>query len=69
VIALRVDVDVEVDERLRGSQQRPDPEAPREARGGAEEQPRHHRGAESGGHDAELRLLELRPVERERRDE
>ena len=31
VVALRIDVDVEVDERLRGAEQRPDPQPPRAA--------------------------------------
>ena len=39
VVALRVDVDVEVDERLGGSEQRADPQAPRQQRRRAEQQP------------------------------
>ena len=69
MIALRVDVDVEVDERLRGSEQGADPQPPRQQRRRAEQQPGDERRAERGAEDAELRLLELLPVERERRDE
>ena len=69
VVALRVDVDVEIDERLGRAEQRADAEAAREQRRRAEEQPGEERRAERGAQDAELRLLELRPVERERRDE
>ena len=69
VVALGIDVDAEVDERLRGTEQRADPQAPRQQRRRAEEQPGEQRRAERGAEDAELRLLELRPVERERRDQ
>ena len=69
VVALRIDVDVEVDERLGGAEQGADPQAPRQQRRGAEEQPGEERRAEGGAEDAELRLLELRAVEGERRDE
>ena len=69
VVALRVDVDVEIDERLSRAQQRANPEAARKQRRRTEEQPGEERRAEGGAQDAELRLLELRPLERERRDE
>ncbi len=60
VVALGVDVDVEVDERLRGSEQGADPQPSRQQRRGAEQQPGDERRAERRAEDAELRLLELR---------
>src|SRR5439155_1545573 len=41
----------------------------RQQRGRSEEQPGQDRRAESAAEDADLRLLELQPAERERRDE
>ena len=41
----------------------------RQQRRRAEDEPGHERRAERGAEDAELRLVELRPVERERRDQ
>ena len=69
VVALRIDVDVEVDEQLRGSEQGADSRALREQRRNPEQQPGQGESAESGAEDAELRLLELGPVEGDRRDE
>src|SRR6266508_6510408 len=62
-VALRVDVDVEIDQRLRCSQQRADAQAAGQPRGRAEEQPREQPRTESGAEDADLRLLEPPPVE------
>ena len=59
VVALRVDVDVEVGQRFGGPEQRRMRAAARQQRGRAEEQPRDERRAERGAEDAELRLLEL----------
>ena len=69
VVALRIDVDVQVGQRLGAAEQGTDAQAPRQQRGRAEEQPGEDRRAERGAEDPELRLLELRAVERERRDE
>ena len=69
VVALRIDVDIEVDERLSRTEQRANPEAARKQRRRTEEQPGEERSAEGGAQDAELCLLELRPLEGERRDE
>src|SRR4051794_24802322 len=69
VIALRLDVDVEVDERLGRPEQRADLRAPRKERGRPEDEPRQNRRADGCAEDAELRLVELRPAKRERRDE
>ena len=68
-IAFRVDVDVEVDERLGGAQEGTNPKAARKQSSGAKEQPGEDRRAECGAQDAQLRLLELGTVEGERRDE
>ncbi len=68
VVALRIDVDVEVDERLGGAQQRSEAKTPRKQRGGAEQEPGDDGRAERRTEDAELGLLELRAVEGERRD-
>jgi len=69
VVALGVDRIGEIDDRRRRSEQGPDPQPPREHRGPAENEPGEERGAERGREDAELRLLELLPVERERCDQ
>ena len=69
MIAFRVDVDVEVDERLGGAQEGTNPKAARKQSSGAKEQPGEDRRAECGAQDAQLRLLELGTVEGERRDE
>jgi hypothetical protein len=69
VVALRVDVDVEVGQRLRSSEQRADAQPSRQQRGGAEEQPGDERRAYGGTEDAELRLLQVLPVECEGGDE
>jgi CorA-like Mg2+ transporter protein len=53
VVALRVDLDVQVDERLARSEQGADARAPRQQRRRPEQQPGEERGAE----DAELRVL------------
>ena len=68
VVAFRIDLDVEVDERLVGAEQGVYPGAPREQRRGSKEEPRDDRRAKGGAEDAELRLLKLRPIEREGRD-
>ena len=59
VVALRIDIDVEVDERLRRAEQRADPQPPRQQRRRAEQQPGDERRGEGGAEDADLRLLEL----------
>ena len=69
VVVLRIDVDVQVDDRLRRPQQRADASTPGQQRGRAEEEPREYRRRERRGKDPDLRLLELATVEDERRDE
>jgi hypothetical protein len=69
VVALRTDVDVEIDDRLGGPEQRADARPPRQERRRAEEQPRECGRRRGRTEDAELGLLQLVPVEGERRDE
>ena len=69
MVALGIDVDVEVRERLRGPEQRADLQPFREHRRRAEEEPGEEGRAERRAEDPELRLLELAAVEGERRDE
>ena len=69
VVPLRVDIEVEVDERLRGAEQGADPQPPGQERRGAEQEPGDERCAERGTEDPELRLLEPAPLEGEGRDE
>ncbi len=59
VVTLRVDLPVEVDEWLSGSDQGADPRAPGEQGRGAEQQPGDERRGHGGAEDAELRLLEF----------
>src|SRR6266508_4585723 len=69
VVTLRVDVDVEVDKRLGGSEEGADPQPSGQQRRGPEQQPGDERRPERGAENAELRLLELAPVEGECRDQ
>src|ERR687891_2009738 len=54
VVALRVDVDVEVDERLAGSEQGPSARRPRQERRRPEEEPGQERGGERRAQDSDL---------------
>src|SRR3954471_12701820 len=68
MVAFRIDLDVEVDERLVGAEQGVYPGALREQRRGAKQEPRDDRRAKGGAEDTELRLLQLRSLERKGRD-
>src|SRR5918992_5406870 len=62
VVAFRIDLDVEIDERLVGAEQGAYPGAPGEQRRGANQEPRYYRRADGGAEDAKLRLLQPRLV-------
>jgi hypothetical protein len=69
VVALRIEIDVEVSERLAGSEQGLGARTPRQQRRRPEQRPGEARRPDGGAEDAELRLLELGPVEGKRRDQ
>ena len=69
VVASGIDGIVQVDDHVRGSEQRPDPETLGKQRGRAEDEPGRQRGAQCRAEHAELRLLQLRSSEREAGDQ
>ena len=68
VVVLGIDGHREVYDRLR-PEQSARPERRRQSSDRYEDEPAEERGADGSAEDAELRLLELLPVERERRDQ
>ena len=69
VVALGIDVEVEIGERLGAACERADPQPARQPCRGAEEEPREERRDQPRGDDADLRVGQRVALERERRDE
>ena len=69
MVALGIDVEIEVGELLRRAEQRAQAKPPREELDGAEEEPCQQRCAEGCAQDSELRFIKIAAVEGERRDQ